>query len=158
VSDNNNNNDNNEKLIVLTDASGNIEEPEPAAEADAAAAAYHVFDKRWEPAPDRGMYDYEVCALVNRDVGVYINSGCAVDSPEDVDLFVQGQLEKYADKLSTYQAEYYRMTLNALLFNLVQQMIQQAKQRDGQINKQMYNQVMAEMNKPRKGARGRNND
>ena len=149
-------NNNNEKLIVLTDANGNIEEPEAALEVGAAGETYHVFDKRWEPAIDRGMYDYEVCALVNRDVGAYINSGSPIDSPEDIDLFVQGQLEKYADRLSTYQAEYYRMTLNALLFNLVQQMIQQAKQRDGQINKQMYNQVMAEMNKPRKGGRGRN--
>ena len=120
-------------------------EPEPQP-----ALAFSMFDERWEP-PQRPLYDYEVVALVNRDCMRYAATGLMLDSVEDVDAYASRQLDEYGDRMTTYQAEYYRITLAELLFKAVLTSIIHAQRRFEQPNYQAtYNQIAQEANRPSK--------
>jgi len=130
------------KIILTGDNDSPIEEA-------ASSVEFPMIDERWEPPLERMLLDMEVVALANRDAGIYRRAGLKVDSAEDVELYIQRQLGTYGGQLSMSQAEYYRMRVAEHLFTLwITTVIQQQQQRAMETN-----QILAEMNRPRKSER-----
>jgi len=111
-----------------------------------------MFDSRWEP-PARPFYDYEVAALINRDCGRYQEAGLLLDSIEDVDAWAGKMIEEYGDRMSEYQAHYYRSSMAMKLCNFVHGMLIQQQLQAQQADRATYNQIRQDAVKPSKKRR-----